>query len=82
MLKFTIATCFVFAALTVVPARAAGTMMCDEAGMAKMNTGVMGMTDTNKKDMAMKEMTMAKESMMKKDDKDCMMHMQKVEGMM
>jgi hypothetical protein len=31
-------------------------MMCDEAGMSKMQTGVMGMTDASKKEMAMKEM--------------------------
>ncbi len=82
MLKSTIAFGFVFAAFAFVPARAADTMMCDEAGMSKMQTGVMGMTDANKKDMAMKEMTMAKESMTNKDDKGCMMHMQKIQGMM
>ena len=82
MLKSTIAFGFVFAAFAFVPARAADTMMCDEAGMSKMQTGVMAMTDASKKEMAMKEMGMAKESMMKKDDKNCMMHMQKVEGMM
>ena len=65
----------------VRPARAAD-MMCDEAGMSKMQTGVMGMTDASKKEMAMKEMSMAKESMAKKDDKNCMMHMQKIQGMM
>jgi hypothetical protein len=32
--------------------------------------------------MAMKEMAMAKDSMMKKDDKGCAMHMEKTEGMM
>ena len=53
-------------------------MMCDEAGMSKMQTGVMGMTDASKKEMATKEMSMAKESMAKKDDKDCVMHMQKI----
>ena len=47
-----------------------------------MQTGVMGMTDASKKEMAMKEMSMAKDSMAKKDDKDCMMHMQKIKGMM
>jgi hypothetical protein len=32
--------------------------------------------------MAMKEMGMAKQSMTKKDDKDCMFHMQKMDEMM
>jgi hypothetical protein len=81
MLKTAVALGFVFTTLAFVPARAAE-MMCDEAGMSKMQTGVMGMSDATKKEMAMKEMSMAKESMAKKDDKDCMMHMQKVEGMM
>ncbi len=81
MLKSTVAVGFVFAILACVPARAAD-MMCDEAGMSKMQTGVMGMTDASKKEMAMKEMSMAKESMDKKDDKGCMMHMEKIQGMM
>jgi hypothetical protein len=82
MLKSTVAVGLVFAALAcVVPARAAD-MMCDAAGMSKMHTGVMGMTDASKKEMAMKEMSMAKESMDKKDDKGCMMHMEKIQGMM
>ena len=81
MLKSTLAIGCVMAAFAFAPARAAD-MMCDEAGMSKMQTGVMAMTDASKKEMAMKEMGMAKESMMKKDDKNCMMHMQKVEGMM
>ena len=81
MLKSTVAVGFVFAILAFVPARAAD-MMCDEAGMSKMQTGVMGMTDASKKEMAMKEMSMAKESMAKKDDKGCMMHMQKIQGVM
>jgi hypothetical protein len=82
MMKLAIGACFFFAAIAVAPALAVEMMKCDEAGMSKMQTGVMGMTDKNKKDMAMKQMAMAKESMMKKDDKSCMMHMQKVEGMM
>lgn len=82
MLKSTIAIGFAIATLAILPARAADTMMCDEAGMMKMQTGVTGMTDASKKEMAMKEMAMAKESMTKKDDKGCMMHMEKVQGMM
>ena len=82
MFKSTIAFGFIFAALAIVPARAADTMMCDQAGMMKMQSGVMEMTDATKKEMAMKEMSMAKESMTKKDEKGCMMHMEKVQGMM
>ena len=81
MLKSTIAVGLLFAALTAIPARAA-MMECSEANMMKMQTGMEKMSDMSKKDMAMKEMGMAKESMAKKDDKDCMMHMQKAEEMM
>lgn len=81
MFKFTFATCFVFASLAVVPAHAA-MMECNETNMMKMQTGMEKMSDMSKKEMAMKEMGMAKESMAKKDDKDCMMHMQKAEEMM
>jgi hypothetical protein len=82
MLKSVLSVGVVLTTLAILPARAADTMMCDEAGMMKMQTGVSGMTDATKKDMAMKEMSMAKESMAKKDEKDCMMHMEKVQGMM
>jgi hypothetical protein len=82
MLKSTLAIGFAIATIAILPARAADTMMCDEAGMTKMQTGVMGMTDATKKEMAMKEMTMAKEKMANKDEKGCMMHMEKVQGMM
>jgi hypothetical protein len=49
MLKSAVALGFVLATLAIVPARAADTMMCDEAGMSKMQTGVMGMTDATRK---------------------------------
>jgi len=81
MLKSAIALGFVAATLTFVPAQAA-MMACTDADMMKMQTGVEKMSYVTKKDMAMKEMSMAKESMAKKDDKDCAMHMEKVQGMM
>jgi hypothetical protein len=57
-------------------------MTCSDADMAKFQTSVMGMSDAAKKGMAMKEMSMAKDSMAKKDDKGCMTHMMKAQGMM
>ena len=81
MLKSAIALCFAAATLAAVPARAAE-MTCDEASMTKMQTGVKAMTDASKKEMAMKEMDMAKLAMEKKDDKGCLTHMQAVQGMM
>jgi hypothetical protein len=81
MLKSALALGFVMTTLAILPARAAD-MMCDEAGMMKMQSHVAAMSDASKKEMAMKEMAMAKDSMGKKDDKGCMMHMEKVHGMM
>jgi hypothetical protein len=81
MLKSALALGFVLTTLAILPTRAAD-MMCDEAGMMKMQNGVTAMTDATKKEMAMKEMAMAKDSMAKKDDKGCMMHMEKIQGMM
>jgi hypothetical protein len=81
---------YVLAAISVAllsgaPASAQTGMMtpkCDNAGMKMANDSVMKMTDASKKDMAMKEMAMAKDMMMKKDEKGCMMHMQKAMGTM
>jgi hypothetical protein len=53
------------------------TMNCSEASMTKANADMMKMTDATKKAATMKEMEMAKEMMMKKDEKGCMMHMEK-----
>lgn len=50
--------------------------------MTKANADMMKMSDANKKAAAMKEMDMAKSMMMKKDEKGCMMHMEKAMGMM
>jgi len=67
----------VLAFTVAVPAFAANDMMeCNEASMSKMKTDVMGMSDGEKKTMAMDHMKMAEDSMMKKDMKACTMHMQ------
>jgi hypothetical protein len=57
-------------------------MQCDDASMAKMQTDMDGMPDGKKKMMAMKEMGMAKDSMMKHKMKTCSMHMMKAGKMM
>ena len=57
-------------------------MQCTDASMAKMETDMSGMADGKKKMMAMKEMGMAKDSMMKHKMKTCSMHMMKASKMM
>ena len=73
--------------VSAVPALAQtpGTMKgmdCSAANMKAMDDSMMKMTDATKKAAAMKEMGMAKDMMAKKDDKGCMMHMDKAMGMM
>lgn len=66
-------------------AQKSGSMMkpsCTESGMKMADDSMMSMSDPAKKDMAMKEMDMAKSMMMKKNMKGCMMHMHKAMGMM
>ena len=58
-------------AFSAAPAFAAD---CAE-GMKTSNEMMMKMTDAAKMEMAKKEMMMAKESMDKKDEAGCMMHM-------
>ena len=72
------------ALLAAVPALAQtpGAMTCSEAHMKTMNDSMMKMTDTTKKAAAMKEMDMAKDMMAKKDEKGCVMQMEKAQGMM
>jgi hypothetical protein len=48
---------------------------CTDGSMCTMKTGVIGMAAGEKKDMAMKEMQMAHDMMMKKDMKGCADHM-------
>lgn len=50
-------------------------MKCDDASMMKMQSHMDAMTDPAKKDMAMKEMQMAKDAMKAKKMDDCAMHM-------
>ena len=64
------------------PADAAKSMDCSEASMKAMHDSMMKMTDANKKAAAMKEMDMATDMMAKKDEKGCMMQMDKTMGMM
>jgi hypothetical protein len=52
-------------------------MECTDASMAKMKTDVIGMASGEKKDMALKEIQMADDMMMKKDMKGCADHMGK-----
>lgn len=55
---------------------------CSDASMKAMQDNMMKMTDATKKAAAMKEMDMAKDMMAKKDEKGCMMQMDKAMGMM
>ena len=55
---------------------------CSEASMKTANESMMKMTDATKKAAVMKEMDMAKDMMAKKDEKGCMMQMDKAMGMM
>ena len=81
--------CAVLAAalLTAVPAlaQAPGAMTgmnCSEASMKTMHDSMMQLPDATKKAAVMKEMDMAKGMMAKKDEKGCMMQMEKAKGMM
>jgi hypothetical protein len=75
-------TCLVaaFAIAIIQPAFAQDTMMkCDDDSMMKMQTEMNAMTDPamkEQKEMAMKEMDMAKEAMKAKKMDDCKMHME------
>jgi hypothetical protein len=68
-------------ALAQNPAASTG-MNCSEAHMKTMNDSMMKMTDATRKTAVMKEMDMAKDMMAKKDEKGCMMQMEKAQGMM
>jgi len=80
MIKSTfLAAAFVIA--IIQPAFAEDTMMmkCDEGSMMKVQSDMDAMKDPamkEQKDMAMKEMDMAKEAMKANKTDDCMMHMQ------
>ena len=73
------------ALLAAVPALAqtpGASKDCSEASMKTANESMMKMTDASKKAAVMKEMDMAKDMMAKKDEKGCMMQMDKAMGMM
>ena len=57
-------------------------MNCSEASMKTMRDSMMKMTDATKRAATMKEMDMAQDMMAKKDEKGCMMQMDKAMGMM
>lgn len=64
------------------PVYAMDDMKCDDASMMMMQGEMDKMTDAamkDQKDMAMKEMEMAKTAMIDKKDDECMMHMKKAE---
>lgn len=67
------------ALLTIAPA-SAQMMDCTDSNMMKASGDVDKMPAGEKKDMAMKEMTMAKEMMAKKDMAQCKAHMNKAMG--
>lgn len=89
-MKRIITAAFAASLLLAAPAFAQGmkdtmgsnAMACDDTSMMKTNDMVMKMGDGAKKQMAMKEMGMAKDAMAKKDSKGCMMHMQNAEKAM
>jgi hypothetical protein len=79
MLKSTLVAA-AFAIAFIQPAFAQDAMMkCDDASMMKIQTEMDAMTDAamkEKKEMAMKEMEMAKDAMKAKKTDDCVMHME------
>lgn len=64
-------------ALLSISSVSAAEMDCTEANMSKGMTDMEKMPAGEKKEMGMKEMTMAKEMMEKKDMAGCKMHMNK-----
>ncbi len=82
MLKTLFVVGFAAAALAGGAAQAAETMACTEANMKTVQAVVDKMKDAMQKDAATKEMTMAKDSMTKKDDKGCTDHMKNLQAMM
>lgn len=79
MFKITVAAA-ILASAVALPAYAEDAMMmkCDDASMMKAQTAMDGMTDPmmkDKKEMASKEMMMAKDSMKANKMDDCKMHM-------
>ena len=83
MVKGLLSSIAVAALLAIAPASAqTGAMECNDANMMKASADMDKMPAGEKKTMAMKEMTMAKEMMGKKDMAGCKTHMDKMMGMM
>jgi hypothetical protein len=83
MFKKLIGSIAVASLLTIAPASAqtGGMMDCTDANMMKAGADMDKMPAGEKKTMAMKDMTMAKEMMAKKDMAQCRTHMNKAMGM-
>ncbi len=62
------------ALVAILPAAAAGPMDCTDANLTLMSTHHAKMTDATKKELAMKEWTLAKAMMDKKDTVACETH--------
>ncbi|WP_026621355.1 hypothetical protein M728_001931 [Ensifer sp. WSM1721] len=62
-------------AVCVSPAFAQADLICDQAGMTKLETDVSQITDSGKKEMAQKELAMAKEALAANDQEKCKSHM-------
>ncbi len=83
MLKGLLGSFAVAAFLAIAPASAQmASMDCTEANMTKASADVNKMPAGDKKTMAMKEMTMAKDMMAKKDMAGCKASMDKMMTMM
>ena len=78
-----LSTAWLAAAPALAQAPAATTNMnCSEASMKTMRASMMKMTDATKKAETMKEMDMAQDMIAKKNEKGCIMQMEKAMGMM
>lgn len=77
MFKGILGIAAVSALLSIAPASAAEMMDCTDANMMKVNADMDKMPAGEKKTMGMKEMTMAKDMMGKKDMAACKTHMNK-----
>ncbi|AFL52924.1 hypothetical protein ABIE78_001183 [Sinorhizobium fredii] len=62
-------------AVCVSPVFAQADLVCDQAGMTKLETDVGQITDSGRKEMAQKELAMAKEAMTANDQEKCKTHM-------
>ena len=82
MLKGLFGSLAVIALMAIAPVSAQTSMDCSDANMTKASADMDKMPAGEKKTMAMKEMTMAKDMMGKKDMAACKMHMDKMMTMM